>query len=244
MSSALIRSLFLSVALVGCGSSTTTGTGGTGGTGSTSSDLSGNWDLIASSNGRTSTGSVVLSSTQLVVTIGSDVLSYKVNGSALTATWTDGNGFSSIPLTRKPNATSVSYGAIPLALDGTWSFGDDGQGSPQIIAPIVTGGVSAAILDYVSLPDPLPQPEPGEVYLGLRTSPSDSIFGDLGGEWTLSAADESPGCVVSFEGSTFIASCDDDESDLRGDVQLTFDSTLSTASGTSSGNVELSAKRR
>ena len=77
-----------------------------------------------------------------------------MNGSVLTASWKQGNSTSSIPLTREPNATSVSYGAIPLALDGTWSFGDDGQ-----------GGVSAGILDYVSLPDPLPQPEAGELYL-------------------------------------------------------------------------------
>ncbi len=255
----LFSCLAFASAVAACGSSTTTGTttgstsgsgAGSGGDASTGSgttpvtgakDLTGTWDLMATSNGQTQVGSVILGATELVVSVGGDVLSYKVNGTVLTATWTEKGRLSSIPLNRIPNTTSVSYGAIPLALDGTWSFGPDDD---QLVVPVFSGYAGALASGDVEFPSSLPEPFPQTAYQAERTESDSSIFGDLGGIWIAGADDEHPGCAVEFKGSDFVADCEDTESVLNGVFTLTFDATMSTASGTAGSAVEISAKRR
>jgi hypothetical protein len=247
--------LVLASGLAACGSSTTTGTAAGSNTGADASTgtsggttpvargagLTGTWDLLATGNGTTQVGSVILSSSQLVVSIGGDVLSYKVSGTVLTASWTQQGRLSSIPVTRIANKTSVSYGAIPLALDGTWSFGSDDD---QITVPVFSGFAGAIASNDVEFPSSLPEPYPRTTYQAERTETDDSIFGDLGGIWIAGATGEHAGCAVEFKGSDFVADCQDTESVLNGDFTLTFDAALSTASGMAGSDIEISAQRR
>ena len=65
-----------------------------------------------------------------------------------------------------------------------------------------------------------------------------SMFGDLGGSWTV--VTPSATCDVTFQDNTFSASCS--QSGSQGTLDLTFTDGL--ASGKTSQGAELSAKRR
>jgi hypothetical protein len=206
-------------------------------------DLSGTWDLVGSSpNGTPQTGTISIAHNVFVITIGQSVLSYTMQGAALSVTWTDDGKTDNIVTSLGTPTTSTSYGIVPIHLGGPWKFADSNNPANECHFDgelgVFTAGCSGthAIVPSYAL---------SNVYTATRTQVLDSQFGDLGGTWKGLATngDPSGGCTFTFQGSTISSSCAADSNWLAGTADLTFQGT-SMASGKTGNGVEYSAKRR
>ncbi len=230
------------------GSSGSSSSGGSSGSGSGggSNDLTGTWDLLATSQGGgTTSGTLVLGASTFNLDIPStgSSLAYSASGSVLTVLWTLDGSATSIATTRA--AAAMNLGIIPEDVGGTWSFSSSAGGSDSCTVSLAASQVSGACNGYVpNWPYPLPAPLPGVHYTATRTGQLNSVFGDLGGTWQVSDGQGGPGaCTVTFQGSTFSSSCNGATDALGGTVQLTFSGTT-MASGTTGNGIELSAQKQ
>jgi hypothetical protein len=188
----------------------------------------------------TGTGTAVISSAGFTITVDGSSLAYTVGSSGMSAVWTTGSETDNIAIARTASAGSVSGGVIPLDFGGNFTF-TDVTALNLAMAP----GTLSLHGQADGLPDFSPTPDPTDTYTGTRAaSPAASIFGDLGGVWTLTDAKGSGSCTASFVGSTFSTNCSGTESTFDGTLSITFSADLNTASGTDSSGDELSAKRQ
>lgn len=239
--------LLFSCAVVGCSSgSTGTTSGGTSGTSGNSSGgasgggLTGTWDLVATSKGESQgTGSLTMSATSMDLTLGSARLTYTVAGDSVSMVWQE-NG-NNDNLTVKRTTAAFDTGAIPLSLGGSWTVTEAIAPGSQCAGSVGTD--SLVHCENADLPSVFPNPKDGQAYQGKRTQASASIFGDLGGEWTFNASGASEGCKATFAGSTVLLQCES-AGRLNGSVNLTFSSDVTSVSGSTTGGIELSAKKR
>lgn len=141
----------------------------------------------------------------------------------------------------------LDVGHVPYALGGTWSF--QGTRTDRCTAKLAA---DSATVDCANLGDPLRRvfsdyDLSDKKFLGKGTTiaqrgaklPSD--FGELGGEWTVSAPRSS--CKVVFEGKTFTAECKDGPPGRQDTSSLALTFGDGVASGTMNAG-ELSARRR
>ena len=115
-------------------------------------------------------------------------------------------------------------------------FAGPGGGScvGSLRADAATGGCTHAGAS------PYPMPSLNRQVHATRMQKLDSIFGELGGTWSI-ADDGAGSCTVTFSGATLSASCKNGTSSAGG-ITITFSDGV--ASGFSDGGVEFSARRR
>lgn len=205
--------------------------GGGGGVTTLPSTLAGTWELSGSSAGNVD-GVLVLSSTSAHLTIGGGTFDLQA-GSTPAFTWTGSN---TPTFTVSHTPVAVDFGALPLAVGGDWTFTGTGGGScvGSIRNDAASGGCSGA-----GRP-PSPLPSLNRQVQVTHTSKLDSIFGALGGVWTLT--DNGSGtCTFTFQGATLSASCKSGVVD-KGGVTITFSDGM--ASGFTDAGAEFSAHRR
>ena len=206
--------------------------GGGGGVTGLPSTLAGTWELSGSSAGSVD-GLLVLSSTSAHLTVGGGTFDLQA-GSTPSFTWSTASEAQMFTASHTPVA--VDFGALPLALGGDWAFHGPGNGScvGSIRGDAASGGCSGAG------EPPSPVPSLNRQVQVTHASKLDSIFGALGGTWTLT--DNGGGaCTFTFQGATLSASCKDG-SDPAGGVTITFSDGL--ASGFTDSGAEFSARRR
>jgi hypothetical protein len=233
--------------LAACSGSTVSGLddGGLSNDGSThpSADLTGTWDLFATSPaGTPSTGTLVVARDTLSLDLGTIQLSYAAHGGTLTVTYTRDGNTSSITTQRAPAA--VDLGIMPLDLGGAWTFASE-TSIESCSASLAPSSWTGSCAEYVAgWPGAVPRPAPHVTYTATRTQQLSSAFGDLGGVWEATDGQGGPGhCTMTVQGSTFATSCSSGTGSLTGTMQLTF-SGNDTASGTTSGGAELSAHKQ
>jgi hypothetical protein len=202
--------------------------GGGNGSGGLPSTLTGTWDLSASSG----VGALTLSSSRLQVSMGGAVFDLQL-GSAPTLAWTDKSGTLAITTTQIP--ATLDFGVWPFGLGGDWTFAAKGATcAGSIRADSATGSCANA-----GRP-PSPLPSLNRHVTAHRTATADSIFGALGGTWSITD-DSSGSCSVNFVGATLTASCKGGNSSVGG-ITVTFSEGL--ASGTTDSGAEFTARRR
>ena len=214
--------LWISAFIMACG-----GSGGSG-----SSSLLGTWDLVGATGGAPQ-GTLVLTSSRLTITVGSVVVALSVDGKP-TFDWTDGDG--PTPITATHAGAGVDFGIVPLQLGGDWTFtgAQGGSCSASVQSASLLGscsGVGRA---------PAPLPSLNRHATAMRTRELGSVFGDLGGAWSVSD-DHGASCNITVQGATIMASCSSHGSSAGG-VSLTFGDGV--VSGTTDSGVEFSARRR
>jgi hypothetical protein len=252
----LVRRALVGVALI-CGCTNTTfppGTGGAGGggglggavgTGSCAGDLTGVWDLYASSlTSGPASGVLTVSSAGFDVITGGGHLVYKGSTSA---TWTTSAGARLIAVQDTP--VGVNGGSIPFAFGGHWVLTSGGETCTlDVMSGRVTGVCqgpaghrNVAANDWPNAT--VPSPENGLHYLASRTSALASQFGDYGGVWTAgSDSGSGQGCAIRLEGNTVTTDCHA-SNNFNGVMRLTIGSDC-VASGTTPSGLEVSARRR
>lgn len=239
------------------------GQGGTGGSGlmggggngpgalGCDKDLSGTWDLFASSNG---TG--VLRGT---LVISKDGFSFTSHGAELvysakkSATWKYNGGYYSGSSTRlisvENTPASVDSGSIPLALGGQWVIASNSETCTlNITSGKVTGKCTGRAEDYNVGGDDWPwqlmdSPENRVNYTIERTANAASQFGDFGGSWSAhSDTGSGQGCTFMLENNTASSICQANNS-FDGNLRLTVGADC-VASGVTPSGAEVSARRR
>jgi hypothetical protein len=208
-----------------------------------SSDLTGTWDLIATSPaGQPQSGTMILTHDTLTLDFGSTQLSIDASTASPGVTWThDGRGGT---IVTRLTPTAMSLGVVPLDVGGDWTFTSTGD-AQRCVASLSPSAWSGYCDSYVyDWPSEVTEPVPGVHYTATRTQQLDSVFGDLGGTWTATDGRGGPGtCTVTFQGSSFSSTCSGGAGALDGSVSLTFDGT-SSASGTTNHGYELSAHKQ
>jgi hypothetical protein len=205
--------------------------GGGGGTTSLPSTLAGTWELSGSSAGHVD-GLLVLSSTSLHIAV--NAITFELHaGGAPSLTYTNGSEMPALTVSQTPVA--VDYGALPITVGGDWMIGwSGGSCVGSLRADAATGGCTHAGAPPSGLPGLNRQVH------ATRTSKLDSIFGELGGTWSI--ADGGSGtCTATFSGATLSASCKNGTSSTGG-LTITFSDGV--ASGFTESGAEFSARRR
>ncbi len=209
-------------------STATTGTGG-----GVVTDLSGTWDVIVSNpNGRAGTATVTLSPTQLLVTgelevaalIANDIIDIAYEGEAAKAT--------------RQRESDMNLGVMPLPLAGALRFTgvpDEGDGCDYNLD---AEELTIECTDSIVTPGNLPELNSADLD-AVRTSELESIFGELGGRWTVTAEDVD--CSVVFEGNAIDVSCERAGA-TSGDLTVTVED--GRISGSTSAGIEFTAQRR
>jgi hypothetical protein len=237
--------LFPLAVLAGCSGSTNSGTSSSGSTssggssGTLSGGLAGTWDLTGSSGtSAPTTGVLTIDASTFLITIGDTTLSMNAAGDQATLTFRDPSHAPVITTTHQ-GSSSVSLGAIPLDfLGGSWTFeGQPGASQARVTATVTPDAVTAQGANISGQPSEIPHLE-GSFTAG-RTSHLDSIFGDLGGEWVLTASDTT--INAKFSGSTFTATV---APKFGKPGTLTATVADGVVSGTTTDGLEFSARRR
>lgn len=217
------------------------GSGGSGGskgdttTSSTGSpdDLSGTWDVIVSApDGDASTSTVTLSPTQLgvsgeldlVALVTDEVIDIAYEGESVRAT--------------REAESDMDLGVLPLPLAGALWFAGVPDLNEGCHHRLDESELRLECTDDISTPYNLPEFENADL-TAERTEARDSIFGDLGGRWRVTA--QALDCSVVFEDNTIEVDCADAGSD-SGSVSITVNDGRIT--GSTSGGLEFTAQRR
>ncbi len=260
----VISLLFLAANACGTGDGiAVNGQGGAGGDGSMGGggngpetlgcdkDLSGTWDLFASSNGTgVLRGTLVISKDGFSFTSHSAELVYSAKKSA---TWKYSGGYYSRNSTRLISVgnspANVDSGSIPLALGGQWVIASNSETCTLNITPgKVTGRCSGRAEDYKVGGDDWPwklmdSPENGVNYTIERTAKAASQFGDFGGSWSAhSDTGSGQGCTFTLENNNASSICRASNS-FDGNLRLTVGADC-VASGVTPSGAEVSARRR
>ena len=223
------------------------GLGGAGGAGSCDNDLTGTWDLYASSlTSGSVNGVLVVSSAGFDVTTSGGHLVYTAQGSK-SATWTTSAG--TRPIAVQNNPVDVYGGSIPLAFGGHWMLTSGGETCTLDVASGSVAGTCQGPAGHRTVAGvdwpyaTVPTPENGLHYLVSRTSTLASQFGDYGGVWTAgSDTGSGQGCSITLQGNTITTNCHA-SNDFNGVMHLTIGSDC-VASGTTPSGLEVSARRR
>ncbi len=204
---------------------------GTGGAGTAPSTLAGTWEVIESGDTEPM-GVITLGKDELVLAFGDSRLSYRAENGALTVSYREDATETPVAATRQTIA--LDTGALALDLGGTWSF-TASDGSGEACSAEVDLGSFTTSCSGVTPPRPVPSAN-GTV-TGTRTETRPSIFGELGGLWTVTTEDGS--CTAELVDNKFTSTCDG--SDVDGSVEIVFTGDL--ASGHASDAIEFSAHR-
>jgi hypothetical protein len=240
---------------VGSGGSTGHGSGGTGSGGSTGTaggasgcdkDLTGTWDLLATSiGGGPASGTMILGVDGFTVTTDGGQLTYYATGTKSAKWATTGSG-RAIGVQNTP--ASLSSGSIPVALGGHWVLSTTFETCTlDVAASSIKGTCNGRPGDFSvagdDWPYTIPNLENGITYSVTRTGTATSQFGDLGGAWTAnSSTDSGQHCTITLAGNTMTANCQT-HTEFSGITHLTIGSDC-VASGTTPGGLELSARKR
>ena len=206
-----------------CGS----GSGGSGGA------LAGKYDLTGSSPSD-KRGTMTLEASTFTIAMGDTTLAYRVSGNQITLTWTERSRVSAITTTRTPGA--LFLGDLPLNVGGSWTLAGEADPTQKCSASFAAASIDASCSNVSGVPSPLPHIN--GMLTGGRKNPLASIFGDLGGEWTLSATGGG-GATAKFSGNTFSGSI---TGSGRADGSVTVTIANGIASGTTNKGIEFSAR--
>lgn len=232
------------------GSGGTLGAGGTAQALGCDKDLSGTWDLFASS-----TGTGIIRATLVISRDGfsfvgrSAELDYTATGTK-SATWKhsgwDGQTTRLISVQNTPS--TVSSGSIPLALGGQWTLTSSTETCVlNVAAGQVTGKCTGRAGDYnVGAADwpyeLLDSPENLVTYSMSRSATAASQFGDFGGTWSAhSDTGSGQSCVFQLQNNTATSTCRTN-TDFNGNLHLTVGADC-VASGVTPSGAEVSARR-
>ncbi len=190
------------------------------------SNLAGTWDLIATrtSSGSKSIGTLTWNDSSAVLSLDSETVTFTLSGA--TGTVTDKRSTSSDTVSIQHTAAAGDPGSLGINPFGTWVFTDT-TGGDTCTATLSAGSFSNSCSGAT------------DQWTAQRTTTKDSIFGDLGGDWTFTAG--STTCTAHLVGSTFSASCGE-----TGGSQTSVTLTVSgnVLSGTTSDGYELSGNKR
>jgi hypothetical protein len=236
----------------GAGAAIDGGTAGEAGNVGCDQDLSGTWDLFATSLG---TGIV-----RGVLTVKKEGFSLSTSSALLTfdaespsATWKYTIPWSGQTSTRAISVQSTpaaaNTGSFPIALGGHWVLQSASETCTlDVAADKVTGKCTGRAGDHNvggedwpwELMDP---PENRLTYTIARSQAAVSQFGDFGGSWTArSDSGSGQGCDIKLEGNTATTSCRASNS-FNGTLHLTIGADC-VASGMTPSGLEVSARRR
>lgn len=230
------------------GSGIDAGTGGVG----CEKDLSGTWDLFASSMGTgVVRGTLVISKDGFSLTTSHAQLTYNAAGT-MSATWKYSNydGPTTRLIAVQNTPAPVSSGSVPLALGGHWVLQSNRETCTLDVAgDKVTGNCTVKGADDYNVGgedwpwDTLPSPENRVRYTISRSTTLVSQFGDFGGNWTAqSDTGSGQGCSFKLEGNTATSSCHASNS-FNGNLHLTIGPDC-VGSGVTPSGLEVSARRR
>ena len=131
----------------------------------------------------------------------------------------------------RPAAASANYGSLPFSLVGAWNFVNPNKASDT---PVVANmGADAWSIGEVGASS-------RRTWSTLRQSSSASIFGDLGGVWSVKQSDTD--CTVTLAGDNVKILCAEGGKSLE-EFNMTFDVAAGKASGRAR-NEELIARRQ
>ena len=239
----------------GAGGISTAGVGGTIGTTvpvGCDQDLSGTWDLFASSVGSGIVqGTLVVSKDGFSLTTTASQLAYNGQGTK-TATWKHTDyyyGTTTRLITVQNTPAAANAGSVLIALGGHWVLQSGSETCTLDVATDkITSSCSGRPTDHnvggSDWPWILPSPENGLHYTIARGSAQVSQFGDFGGSWT--ARSDSPGstqgCSINLAGNGATTSCRANNS-FNGAMHLTVGADC-VGSGVTPTGQEVSARRR
>lgn len=198
----------------------------------TANDLRGTWDVIGTT-GET-IGEIQVYPGLFRARFGNrheaELIFVETQGVAVTS-WrnTRGGEGASIETTHIPQP--VDLGMLPLDLGGVWTFERAGE---RCDATMLDGEASFSC-DRVRFDRP-PQPLPRGLKSGqaVRTSTAESIFGRLGGVWSVTGGGVER-CSATFVGQTFTCECQREEDrswadtwKIDGYVEVHFDGDIAT----------------
>lgn len=224
------------------GSSGFSGSSGSGGSGGSVTDLSGVWTISGSvtATGTFVTGTLIIDSTELVLTIDGATLSIFDHGSAQGLHWTNPKRQQDTALSLSRAPAAMALGVIPFGLGGQWTASH----------PTEPGGCQAALAPASLIAscqgvagEPSGVPSLNGTLSATRTAGIPSAFGELGGSWHIqSNGGEGGSCSVTLSGNQLMASCAGTDSALDGNLSFVLDGNV--GSGSSSMGLEFSAVRQ
>lgn len=202
--------------------------------------LEGVWDVTGAAPGSAPvTGTVEITPTRFSVEFQPSSLTMTIaSGSRVVTVWRkDALSGTDITTTRSPIA--FDPGAIPLPVGGMWSFAspnpnDTTECAGNLSSTAFQGGCNKSISGK---PSDIPSLR-GSAQAN-KTSTLPSSFGDFSGRWEFTG--DAGGCVATFEQNTITWACPK-PGGFGGQATLAFTST--TASGTTSTGMQLSALKR
>ena len=236
----------------GAGAAIDGGAAGAAGTVGCDQDLTGTWDLFA-----TSVGTGIVSGTLTVKKEGFSLATSRAtlafDAEAPSATWKYMSRWSGRTTTRAISVQSTpapaATGSFPIAIGGHWVLQSASETCTlDVAADKVTGKCTGRPGDHnvggSDWPEELmPSPENGLNYTIARSDVLASQFGDFGGNWTAhSDSGSGQGCSISLEGNTASTSCRASNS-FNGTLHLTIGADC-VASGVTPSGLEVSARKR
>jgi len=225
--------LVLAAACVGCSGSTDDGDEATG-------SLRGTWDVVGSSLGRQeSTFVVTLEPSSFTVVTADDSLHVLLAGDGADIAFSYSRQIDSVVATQGAHG-QANLGALPIDISGDWNFSSSQPGGGNCSWSLEADAVSGSCNESNFRPIWAPDPGTGTM-TGRRTRAAQSMFGDLGGEWTLNFTDGGSLTAV-FEGNNMALTLSDEIARSVRWFNLTFDG--DSAYGTADGGLEFSANRR
>jgi len=224
---------------------------GTGGSPGCDQDLSGTWDLFASSLGTGIVrGTLIVSKDGFSLTANDCQLTYNAKGSkSVTWKYTSYSGTTTRLITVQNTPAAANTGSVPLAVGGHWVLQSNTETcTVDVAADKVTGickgppgDVDVAAVDWPA--EIMPSPGNGVNYTASRSNSLTSQFGDFGGNWNARPdTGGTQGCAFKLEDNTGTSSCKTDNS-FNGALHLTVGADC-VASGVTPSGLEVSARRR
>lgn len=210
------------------------------------SDITGTWDLTASvsETGETITGTLEIARQIFRLEIAGVAIDYSTVPEQ--GLWVDtGNGGTYYGVTHDggeslgfpPEESALDLGVIPADIAGGWTALTERS--------IEDRQLRAIVQRHLVILSSTPGANGGKAgTLEVeRFEPARSIFGDLGGSWTIGTRyDLTGGCSASLRDTTVNAGCNG--TGPRSDGSMTFTMRDGLGTGTTSGGLEISAVRR
>jgi hypothetical protein len=213
------------------------GKGGTGQSGSTSDspleDLTGAWDLVVTGDG-VATDTIEISVDLLRVTTSKRELVLVRTSDGYDGTYEDG-----FVRATSREGEDLDPGALPLPIGGRWLLEDISSSLDwcdyTLSAASFSGDCTEGVYHAPDFPD-----LGSAVVTAVRVKALTSVFGDLGGEWTVETG-EGARCNVLLDGPSLELSCQDAHA-YSGSVSMVF--SRDSLSGFTDRGIEFAAQRR
>ncbi len=224
---------------------------GTAGSVGCDKDLSGTWDLFATSVGTGIVrGVLIVSKDGFSLSTSRAQLTY--NAQTPSATWQytpPYHSSSTRVISVQSTPAAANTGSFPVAVGGHWVLQSATETCTlDVAADRIAGHCTGLPGDHnlagVDWPyEVLPSPENGFNYTVTRSDALASQFGDFGGNWAAgSDSGSAQGCSIKLEGNTASTSCHTSNR-FNGDLHLTVGANC-VASGVTPRGLEVSARRR